>query len=204
VGELPAISQFCREHTSDYFRFDPMLHLRYDGNPERNEEIRSERLNPEQIVAIESADQEHFDALEKSCGSSILSEKTHIACDHVFHCGAGTTSFSVNYQGTFRLCSTLHHPDAIFDLRQISLKEAWARVPTVRDMRSRNQKFIRACRTCSIPNLCLGCAANTYLETGAMDDWIEYFCQVAHARADALQQAKTPAQFEQTANSLPG
>ena len=49
--ELPAIARFCRERTKDYFRFDPLLHLRYDGDPRRNAEIRAERLSPEEIVA---------------------------------------------------------------------------------------------------------------------------------------------------------
>ncbi len=63
VHELPAIAAFCRQHTSDYFRFDPLLHLRYDGDPRRNAEIMLERLAPEEIVAIEQADEERSDGL---------------------------------------------------------------------------------------------------------------------------------------------
>ena len=52
VHEHPEIARFCREKTRDYFRFDPFLHLRYDGDPTRNMEIKSERLSPEEIVAL--------------------------------------------------------------------------------------------------------------------------------------------------------
>ena len=65
VHELPEIARFCRERTKDYFRFDPLLHLRFDGNPLRNEEIRAQRLSPEEIVAIEQADPERFRGLEE-------------------------------------------------------------------------------------------------------------------------------------------
>ena len=58
VHELPEIARFCRQYTCDYFRFDPLLHLRYDGDPQRNAEIKLERLSPEEIVAIEQADEE--------------------------------------------------------------------------------------------------------------------------------------------------
>ena len=68
VHELPAIARFCRERTRDFFRFDPFLHLRFDGNAERNEEIRAERLSPEEIIAIEQADPERSAAMEKKCG----------------------------------------------------------------------------------------------------------------------------------------
>ena len=56
VRELEAISRFCRERTKDYYRFDPLLHLRFDGDPVRNAEIKAERLSPEEVVAVERAD----------------------------------------------------------------------------------------------------------------------------------------------------
>lgn len=198
VDELPAISQFCREHTSDYFRFDAMLHLRYDGNESRNAEIRSERLAPKQVIAIETADKDHFSALEKACGSASTAGGEHAACDCMFHCGAGTTHFSVNYQGIFRLCSTLHHPDTVFNLRQGSLAEAWAKVPAVRNIRTTKPQFIEACRTCPVAELCPGCAAYSYLESGEMDYQVEYFCEVAHLRAEALRRVISPAIMELT------
>ncbi|MBU1877715.1 MAG: radical SAM protein, partial [Chloroflexi bacterium] len=33
VHEMDAIARFCRERTKDYYRFDPVLHLRFDGDP---------------------------------------------------------------------------------------------------------------------------------------------------------------------------
>ncbi|NQU17282.1 MAG: radical SAM protein, partial [Candidatus Saganbacteria bacterium] len=42
------------------------------------------------------------------------------------------------------------------------------------------------CRRCSIINLCLWCPAHAYLETGEMDAVVDYFCKVAHARAEAI------------------
>ena len=67
VHELPEIAKFCRERTKDYFRFDPLLHLRFDGNKQRNEEILAERLPPAEIVAIEQADEERAESLTKGC-----------------------------------------------------------------------------------------------------------------------------------------
>ena len=188
--ELPAIAAFCRARTKDYFRFDPQLHLRFDRDEGRNAEIGAERLTPDEIVALERADEARFSALKNSCDKLINAEFTHTGCDHLFHCGAGNGSFNVSYDGKFRLCSSLWAPETMYDLRSVALREAWEKlVPKVRDMRSHRREFLERCRVCPIINLCLWCPAHSWLETGEMDTPIDYFCQVAQARAAAIQKA---------------
>lgn len=185
ASELAEIARFCREHTKDYFKFDTLLHMRYDGDLVRNAEIGSERLSPERMVEVERTDPEHYNSL-KNC-KPVVPSLIHTHCDHLFHCGAGRNSFSVTYDGIFRLCSSLHHPDTLYDLRKGTLKEAWeALVPAVRDMRSNKKEFLENCRICPLINLCLACPANAYLETHEMDNRVEYFCRVAEARAKAV------------------
>jgi MoaA/NifB/PqqE/SkfB family radical SAM enzyme len=198
--ELNEISRFCRERTKDYYRFDPLLHLRFDGDPARNAEIRAERLSAAEVVAVERADAERFGALQRDCaeGELLVRAAEHAGCDRLFHCGVGRGSFTVGYDGTFRLCSSLWHPDTVFalradperpgSLRPGTLREAWEEwVPRVRDLRGTDPEFLEKCGRCGIVNLCLWCPAHAALETGSMDDWVEYFCEVAHARAEALQ-----------------
>ncbi len=187
VHELAEIARFCREHTKDYYRFDPLLHLRYDGNRVRNDEIRAERLSPTEIVAIEHADQERHGALERGCDSLIWSERAHADCNHLFHCGAGQTSFTISSAGFFRVCSSLWQKDCVYNLRKGTLADAWGKtVPAVLDKRSDSREFMEKCRRCPIVNLCLWCPAHAYLEARKMDAWVPYFCEVAHARAAAI------------------
>jgi len=191
VHELAAIAAFCREHTKDYFRFDPFLHLRLDRNEARNKEIVAERLTPEEIVSLEQGDTERFGALQKNCDKLISEEFTHTGCDHLFHCGAGNGSFNVGYDGMFRLCSSLSAPETLYDLRTGRLSEAWWQfVPHVRDTRSQREEFLQSCRRCPIINLCMWCPAHSYLETGELDGFVEYFCDVAHARSQAVKALK--------------
>ncbi len=185
--EMPAIAAFCRPRTKDYFRFDPQLHLRFDRNEGRNAEIRAERLTPEEIVALEGADERRISALRAGCDDLIDAGFTRRGCDHLFHCGAGTGSFNVGYDGRFRLCSSLWAPETMYDLRRGTLREAWEQlVSKVRDKRSSRREFRETCRKCALTNMCLWCPAHSWLETGEMDAPVEYFCQVAHARADAI------------------
>lgn len=189
VNELPKIASFCRKLTKDYFRFDPILHLRYDLSSAQNKAIKSERLSPLEIATVEQADSERFHALQKACDKLINPAFAHKICDHLFHCSAGNGNFSISYDGFFRLCPSLWHPDCIYDLKKGSLAEAWHTfAPAVQDMRSNRKEFLTKCHTCPIVNLCLWCPAQAHLETRTLDAPVEYFCEVAHARAKMLQQ----------------
>jgi radical SAM protein with 4Fe4S-binding SPASM domain len=190
LKELPKISAFCRERTKDYFRFDPFLHLRFDGNKERNEEIKSERLSAEEIVAIERLDSERSAALKKGCDKLINPEFSRFNCNHLFHCGTGEGSFTVSYDGFYRLCSSLWHPDCIYDLKKGTLADTWENfVLKVRDMRSNKEEFLSKCRKCPIINLCIWCPAHSHLECGELDQPVDYFCEVAHSRQKMLENA---------------
>jgi radical SAM protein with 4Fe4S-binding SPASM domain len=187
LAEMDAIARFCRERTNDFYRFDPQLHLRYDGDAQRNAEIRAERLTPQEVAAIEQADPERSAALQQDCADLLSSAPCTPGCAHLFHCGAGQNSFSVGFDGTFYLCSSLRHPDTTLNLRQVGLKEAWTGlVPRVRALESHDPDFLTHCRACPLVSLCLWCPANAHLESGRMDGRSEYFCQAAAARAAAI------------------
>jgi radical SAM protein with 4Fe4S-binding SPASM domain len=108
-------------------------------------------------------------------------------CDDLFRCGAGNDLFCVGYDGTFRLCNTLWHPNTTYRLSQGALRKAWEEwAPRVRSGRGTNSAFLDRCRRCAIADLCIRCRARGALETGSMDDWVEYFRALAHAREAAL------------------
>jgi radical SAM protein with 4Fe4S-binding SPASM domain len=183
VRELPAIAAFCRAYTTDYFRFDPLLHLRYDQDPVRNEEIKAERLTPAEIAAAEQDDEVRAGALRKECAGLEARAGEGSPDDYLFHCGAGLHSFTIGHDGVFRLCSSLWHPECTRDLRRGRLKEAWLDlVPRVRALTSRAPEFLDHCRPCTLHDLCLWCPAHAHLETGRLDGWVEGFCEVARAR----------------------
>lgn len=191
VHELPAIAEFARIWSSELFRYDPMLHLRYDGNPSRNREIAAERLDPEEIVTLERKDPERFEALKKGCDVLIRPEFEGIRCTHLFHCSTGKRSFVVGPDGRFRPCASLQHPGCTFDLRKGTLAEALRTVPGVRRMKSRRKEFLENCRICPYINLCLWCPAHAHLEFGELDRRVPFFCAVAHARARGLDKRET-------------
>jgi len=194
VNELAAMKGFCKPITNGPFRFDPFLHLGLRPNDRRNCQIKNERLSPEEIVAIELSDKERKNGLLKQ----ICDEKrggrdeAHFHDDnHLFYCGAGKASFAIDSYGFFKLCSSLSHPDCVYDLTKGSLREAWEEfVPEVRKMKTEDEECRKSCLSCPLINLCMWCPATAYLESRKLDGWVEDFCQIARARAEALKSEK--------------
>jgi len=187
ASELPEIGKFCREKVKDSFRFDPFLHLRFDNNSERNKEIKEERLSNEEIINMEKQDPERFQAMRNKCGIFIDTRPSRSACNHIFRCRPGIGSFAVSHDGLFKLCGSLSHPECVYDLKKGSLIAAYNKfVPKVLSMRSKNRAFLERCKVCPIKNLCMLCPATAHLETGKLDSPVEYFCGLAHSRAEAL------------------
>ena len=189
LHEIDSIASYGKKFTKDFYRFDPVLHLRYDQNDSRNNEIKSERLTPDEIIKLEHADRARFEAMVKNKSKYINEWSTQKQDNHLFQCGAGVHDFIIGYDGTFRLCSSLWAPNCTRSLRQYNLIETWNNfVPAIRDLRTENQAYINSCVKCPIKNLCLSCPAHAHLETGVLDEMVPYFCEVAHARAKALQE----------------
>ena len=189
LADMEAIAAFGYARTKDFYRFDPQLHLRYDGDAARNEEIKNERLTPEEVVTLERSDTERFGALQDNCDTYIDQAFLYNESERLVECGAGRSSFTVGYDGSFRLCGSLWAPGTIVNLRETSVRTAWEEfAPQVRSIRSTDAEYLNTCRKCPIFNLCTHCAAHAYLETGAMDGATPYFCAVAHARAAALKE----------------
>jgi radical SAM protein with 4Fe4S-binding SPASM domain len=187
LHELDRIAEFCRQRTADYYRFDPHLHLRYDHNPERNRDIQSERLFPEDICRIEQADPERLESIVADCRKMVIGEEESARNPYLFKCAIGLHNFTIGYDGFFRLCASLNHPDFTADLRTVSLKEAWNRLASkARSLQSKNPEFLEKCHRCAWINFCLWCPAHAYLETNKLDQPVKSFCRAAKARVKGL------------------
>ena len=180
-----------RQRTKNHFRFDPQLHQRYDGDSQRNADIRAERLSPEEVVALEQSDPARMEALIKIRDELLNAPLPPADYRSIFRCAAGSSSFSIGYDGAFRICASLCAPGTTYDLRQGTLVEAWREfVPSVRAIRTDRKAFLEGCHQCSLAQLCYWCPAHAHLECGELDGDTPYFCSVAHARAEMLAPGK--------------
>lgn len=207
LHEIDEIIDFCKARSKIPFRFDPFLHLRYDGDAARNVEIRSERLSPEEVVQLETSNKKHFRSLLENCDHLIVEDPYSYSecmdchanqmCENLdahsrlFSCGIGVGEFNISYNGRLRLCSALVAPEFTYNLRAGSLQAGLAELSVkVKQMKVQSERLMRTCKSCNIVNLCGWCSATAYLETGSLEGEVPFFCQVAHARAAALQLEK--------------
>ena len=158
------------------------------GDSRRNKEIRSERLQAEEIVLLEKKVRPYrFKAMEDHCHQLINQRIQGKSCGHLFRCGAGTKGFYLSHNGMFRLCSSLCNSACEYDLKEGELREAWGEpVPRVRKIRTKREKYLQTCGICPIINLCMWCPAHADLETGHLDQSVDYFCEIAHKREEML------------------
>lgn len=182
IDEFAAMAQFGRAHTKDYFRFDFLLHLRYDRDAARNAEICAERLDYAEIAQAELSDEERAGALRRECRLAATSDAP-AEPDLIFQCGVGQ-GFTVGHDGLLRLCSSLWHPDYVADLRREPLAAAWRRLMSkVHSARTRDVAFLERCAVCKLTDLCLYCPAHLYLENGSLTHPTDDLCVGARARA---------------------
>jgi radical SAM protein with 4Fe4S-binding SPASM domain len=181
--ELGKIADYCRSLSASPFRFDPFLHLRIDRNAAKNKTILSERLTPAEIIELEKSDKVRGAAIGKKCSeldsNFIGSEKT----DQIFHCQVGLNSCCIGYDGTFKLCSALSDIPYTYNLKAGSLTDAWLNfAPKVKGIKSNKKSFKEKCGSCKIMDLCMWCPGHACLESGHIDEHVQYFCEVAHKR----------------------
>ena len=194
------------------FRFDGQLNLRSRKNTKwpkskkdidleyqailkeeekRNRIIKEERLDIDTLISLDEKYPIRKEALEKFC------EKFYFASnnDLLFNCGAGLQSFHIDCNGDFQLCMMLEYPfyklvrenikdkDKKRDIRE-RIDYAWNKfVPKVRNMKVSNDY---ECNKCKLRNLCGNCAAYSIIELGKYCAKPEYYCEIAHKKAEML------------------
>jgi len=183
LHEYSSITEFCMKHGKDYVRYDPNLHLRYDNDFKRNEEIRTQRLTPDEIIALEKQDLKGAMDILKQVPPKRNKEMNYEKSVPLLECGAGTSQFNVSYDGQFRLCHALWADGTTYDLRSGSIHEAWYEfVPKVRALQGGG--LAPECQSCQIRDKCFRCPARAHLETGQLDGYTPYFCAVTHGRVE--------------------
>jgi radical SAM protein with 4Fe4S-binding SPASM domain len=173
--ELWDVKRYAEGLGLDY-RFDAVLHARYDGSKTPHEV----RLSPEEVVQLDLADEERSRRLKELCERSWGAPTT----DNLYLCGAGQHMFHIDSCGLLSPCmiSRAH----TYDLRQGSFSQGWRDyLLSVRSLQV--QRAVR-CRTCEEKSLCSQCPATSYLEEGDPESPIGFACELSHLRAEAFRE----------------
>jgi radical SAM protein with 4Fe4S-binding SPASM domain len=157
------------------------LHGRRDEK--KNAIIRKLRPTPEEGLAfLARRDKPYLREVKQFCSRFIGPPG-----DALFSCGAGVAGACVDAYGKSQLCMGLRHPDAVYDLKKGSLKEAMTHfIPYVRELKATHPDYLSRCARCFLKGLCEQCPGKSWTEHGTLDTPVEYLCEIAHAQARYL------------------
>jgi radical SAM protein with 4Fe4S-binding SPASM domain len=157
------------------FRFDSALNPRVDCGANRNRELQ---LTAERALALDLVNPERMRELKAFCERFALPERPRDT-EHVYTCGAGHSSFTVDPYGALLMCQLSRKNP--FDLRGERFARGWdEHFPKLRE---RKWQTNAVCRSCNFLSLCSNCSGAAEMETGDVEGIVPAFCEMAHLRA---------------------
>jgi len=175
VHELDDLKQWA-ESLGVEFRYDPQLNGRVDGSgPARVQELR---LPPEQVVALDAADEKRLAAWKQFAAKFWGPPKT----DKLFLCGAGLGMFAISADGGLSPCIMVKQQAC--NLRNTTFADGWRN--RLLEMVSVKARLNTPCRNCQLIALCGQCPGWAQLEHGDPEAPVRYLCNIARLRARLL------------------
>ena len=175
--EVEAMEVYARGLGLD-FRFDSSLNPRVDCGANRNGELQ---IAPERALQLDLGSPEKVAELRAFC-ERLTQPGLEFDTEHVYTCGAGQSSFTVDPYGRLQMCQLSRR--SFHDLKGGTFAEGWHELfPRLRE---RTWQTNDVCRRCSLMALCVSCPGAAEMETGDPEAIIPGFCELTHLKAWAV------------------
>jgi radical SAM protein with 4Fe4S-binding SPASM domain len=176
--EIGRLRSFVEDELEIEFRFDSIITPRIDNS----KRPLSLRLPPGKVIELDLQDSKKKIEWEKFAGRFNSCTSIPRADQEIFYCKAGITGFGIDPYGGLNLC--LFSPDGKYDLRKGSFREGWEGSV----LRERRRIITRQtkCTKCGIRDLCGMCPPNSQMEKGDPEEPVDFYCEVAHLRAQTF------------------
>jgi MoaA/NifB/PqqE/SkfB family radical SAM enzyme len=161
----------------------PWLYLSCDRSPRRNTEIATQRLRPEDVVALDPPEPSSAEWINDSYSSRSTcdAEPGEEFDDRLFaRCIDSRRDFHIDPYGRMTFCCFVKDPSMRYDLRRGTFREAWNEfIPSLKDRVRGGNEYKSNCGACERRSDCRWCAVYAYLETGRYSAPIPYLCETA-------------------------
>jgi len=155
------------------------LYLSASGDPRRNRDIRTERLDPARVAELDQAFARG--AGDPDGDAAIACAAGRAGTDGLYaSCLAGRRDFHIDPYGGLSFCSFVKDPALRLDLRSMSFAEAWEeRLPRLAEAVRPSAAYVDGCGTCDLRADCKWCPVYAYLEHRDHSAKIEGLCAIA-------------------------
>ena len=151
----------------------PWLYLSSCHDPEINEEIKRQRLDPRDVIELDKPDVS-FDESRSHYSHRNGDDRLFASCI------TGRRDFHIDPYGMMSFCSFVKGPDLRYDLRKGNFKEGWEEfIPSLAGKVRGGKEYLENCGSCERRNDCRWCPVYGYLEHGRFSARVEYLCVVA-------------------------
>jgi radical SAM protein with 4Fe4S-binding SPASM domain len=174
VGEM---EEYARSLGLD-FRFDSSLNPRVDCGANRNGELQ---LDPERALQLDLGNKDRLEDLRRFC-ERFASPDVERDTEHVYNCGAGQSSFTVDPHGRLQMCQLSRR--SFHDVNAGRFADGWHGLFPM--LRERTWQTNAVCRHCNLLPLCGSCPGAAEMETGDPEAIVTGFCELTHLRAFAV------------------
>jgi len=154
------------------------LYLSACGDHDKNNEIMRQRLEPKDVIKIESPDPSYHEWTEEDDGHRYahVNENDRL----LDSCIQSRREFHIDPYGQMTFCSFIKDPNLRYDLRKGRFTECWEDfIPSLSDKVKGGGDFLEDCGSCELRKDCRWCPAYGYLEHGKYNAKVEYLCDVA-------------------------
>ena len=172
ISELEDIKSWATDELKLPFRFDPLIHMRIDGEGKP----RRVRISAEEVVGLDINDRKRMEEWKTFCDKFLGTPNN----DSLFLCRAGINSFHIDSSGNLTPCILVRSKS--YSLRTGTFKEGYYKwLPEILSKKRTKQT---KCISCRLMALCGQCPGWAELEGGDMETPVDYLCEIAHRRAE--------------------
>ena len=184
--EVFAMKRFSEELGVE-FKFDGQVNPRIDCS----QSPLAVRLTPEEVVALDMHAPKGVSEYRRLAKHELEQTPSDLSRDDIYFCGGGLKGFAINAYGEMGIC--VLSQQETFDIRKVGARRVWEEA--LLGVRSRKRTRFTKCVRCRIQSLCGMCPANAEMEHGDRESPVDFFCHIAHLRAQVIG-AEVPAHGE--------
>jgi len=154
------------------------LFLSASRDSKKNNEIRGQRLSPQEVCKLEEPNCFYMESLENNKDHNYLCNSEDLGL--FSKCISKRNDFHIDSYGQISFCKSVKDLSLRFDLRKGSFKEAWETfIPSLKKKAKINDEYLNNCESCDLKNDCSWCPVYAYLEHGRYSARVDYLCKMA-------------------------